>query len=68
MSNLAALRQDPIEAILVIIGHSFLNFFVWKVLENKKNDTTFVRMRSSDPLGDKHARINAFILSMGYKK
>ena len=30
-----------------------LNFlFVWKVLEKYENDTTFVRMRSSDHLGD----------------
>ena len=42
----------PFEAILVIFGRSFLNFFVWKVLENMKNDTTFVRMRSSDHPGD----------------
>ena len=27
------LRQDPLEAILVIFGRSFLIFFVWKVLE-----------------------------------
>ena len=42
----------PLEAILVIFGRSFLIFFVLKVLENMKNDTTFVRMRSSDHLGD----------------
>ena len=27
------------QAILVIFGRSFLNFFVWKVLEKMKNDT-----------------------------
>ena len=42
--------QDPLEAILVIFGRSFLIFL--KVLEKMKNDTTFVRMRSSDHLGD----------------
>ena len=26
--------------------------FVWKFLENMKNDTTFVRIRSGDHLGD----------------
>ena len=41
----------PLEAILVMFGHSFLIFF-WKVLENMKSDTTVVRMRSSDHLGD----------------
>ena len=44
------LKQDPLEAILVIFGGSFLNFFYWKVLENMKNDATFVRKRSSDHL------------------
>ena len=47
------LRQDPLEAILVIFGRRALIFFLfessWK---NMKNDTTFVRMRSGDHLGD----------------
>ena len=48
------LRQDPLEAILVIFGRRALIFFFvvessWK---NMKNDTTFVRMRSGDHLGD----------------
>ena len=50
------LRQDPppLEAILVIFGRRALIFFVvvWKLLEKMKNDTTFVRMRSGDHLGD----------------
>ena len=47
------LRQDPLEAILVIFGRRALIFFLfessWK---NMKNDTIFVRMRSGDHLGD----------------
>ena len=47
------LRQDPLEAILVIFGRRALIFFLfessWK---NMKNDTTFVRMCSGDHLGD----------------
>ena len=43
----------PLEAILVIFGRRALIFFLfessWK---NRKNDTTFVRMRSGDHLGD----------------
>ena len=46
-----ALRQDPLEAILVIFGRRALIFFVWKLLKRMKNDTTFVRMRSGDHLG-----------------
>ena len=48
------LRQDPpLEAILVIFGRRPLNFFfVRKLLKKMKNDTTFVRMRSGDHLGD----------------
>ena len=49
------LRQDPppLEAILVIFGpRALIFFFVWKLLEKMKNDTTFVRMRSGDHLGD----------------
>ena len=49
----AGLRQDPLEAILVIFGHRALIFFLlessWKKM---KNDATFVRMRSGDHLGD----------------
>ena len=47
------LRQDPLEANLVIFGRRALIFFLfersWKKM---KNDTTFVRMRSGDHLGD----------------
>ena len=46
------LRQDPLEAILVIFGRRALIFFVWKLSKKMKNDTTFVRMRSRDHLGD----------------
>ena len=41
-----ALRQDPLEASLVIFGRSSLIFFCSKALGNMKNDTIFVRMRS----------------------
>ena len=34
------------------LGRSFLIIFTWKLLEKMKNDTTFVRMRSGDHLGD----------------
>ena len=44
----------PIEAILVFFGRRALIFFVWKLLEKMKNDTTFVRMRSGDYLGRKN--------------
>ena len=45
--------EDPLEAILVIFGRrALIFFFAWKLLENMKNDTTFVRMRSSDHLGN----------------
>ena len=49
------LRQDPLQAILVIFRRSFLILFCfvfessWK---NMKNDTTFVRVCSGDHLGD----------------
>ena len=46
------LRHDPLEAILVIFGRRALIFFCLKALEKMKNDTTFVRMRSGDHLGD----------------
>ena len=41
----------PLEAILVIFGRRALIFFQssWKKM---KNDTTFVRMRSGDHIGD----------------
>ena len=42
----------PLEAIFVIFGPRALFFFVWKLLDKMKNDTTFVRMRSGDHLGD----------------
>ena len=47
-----SLRQDPLEAILVIFGHRALIFLYEMSWKNMKNDTTFVRMRSSDHLGD----------------
>ena len=48
-----SLRQDPLEAILVIFGRRALIFFCLKALGKKrKNDATFVRMRSGDHLGD----------------
>ena len=49
-----ALRQDPpLEAILVIFGRRALIFFLLERSSKKmKNDTTFVRMRSGDHLGD----------------
>ena len=46
------LYQCLLEANLVIFGRRALIFFVWKLLEKMKNDTTFVRMRSGDHLGD----------------
>ena len=45
-------NHDPLEAILVIFGHSSLYFFGLKALKNMKKDTFFVRMRSGDHLGD----------------
>ena len=43
----------PLEAILVIFGRRALIFFLFESSwEKMKNDTTFVRMRSSDHLGD----------------
>ena len=41
------LKAGPLEATLVIFGRSCL-----KAPEKMKNDTTFVRMRSGDHLGD----------------
>ena len=52
LSFFVLLRPDPLEAILVIFGCRPLFFFVWKLLEKVKNDTTFLRMRSGDHLGD----------------
>ena len=47
------LRQDLLEAILVIFGRRALTFFLFESSWKKmKNDTTFVRMRSGDHLGD----------------
>ena len=47
------LRQDPLEAILVIFGRRALIFFLFESSWKKmKNDATFVRMRSDDHLGD----------------
>ena len=47
-----AFKAGPFEAILVIFGRRALFVFVWKLFENIKNDTTFVRMRSGDHLVD----------------
>ena len=47
------LRQDPLEAILVIFGRRALIFFLFESSWKKmKNYATFVRMRSGDHLGD----------------
>ena len=46
-------KAGPIEAVLVIFGRSFLKlFFFERSWKNMKHDITFVRMRSSDHLGD----------------
>ena len=48
-----SLRQDPLEAILVIFGRRALILFLFESSWKKmKNETTFVRMRSGDHLGD----------------
>ena len=46
------LRQDPLEAILVIFGSRALIFLFESSWKKMKNGTTFVRMRSGDHLGD----------------
>ena len=46
------LRQDPLEAILVIFGRRALIFLFESSWKKMKNDATFVRMRSGDHLGD----------------
>ena len=46
------LRQDPLEAILVIFGRRALIFLFQSSWKKMKNDATFVRMRSGDHLGD----------------
>ena len=46
------LRQDPLEAILVTFGRRALIFLLESSWKKMKNDTTFVRMRSGDQLGD----------------
>ena len=43
---------SPFEAILVIFGRRALIFLFESSWKNMKNDTTFVRMRSGDHLGD----------------
>ena len=45
------LRQDPLEASLVVFGRRAL-FFFESSSKIMKNDTTFVCMRSGDHLGD----------------
>ena len=50
--TMTQLRQDPLEAILVVFGCSFLIFLFKRSWKNMKNDTTFVRMGSSDHLGN----------------
>ena len=42
----------PLEAILVIFGRRALIFLFESSWQNVKYDTTFVRMRSGDQLGD----------------
>ena len=56
--RLRSLRQDPLEAILVIFGRrALIFFFCLKALGKKmKNDATLVRMRSGDHLG--HAKMS----------
>ena len=54
----------PLEAILVTFGRSFLIFFcLYRYWKNMKNDTTLVRMRSNDHLGDAkiHKRAPCFV-------
>ena len=47
------LRQNPLEAILVVFGRRALTFFLFeRSWKNRKNDTTSVRLRSGDHLGD----------------
>ena len=59
----------PLEAILVIFGHRALIFFVWKLLEKMKNDTTFARMRSGDHLGDaKMSKKGTFFINCDRQK
>ena len=51
--NTRSIRQDPLEAILVIFGRRALIFFLFESSWKKmKNDTTGMRMRSSDHFGD----------------
>ena len=51
--NSLYLKQDPLEAILVIFGRRALILFLFESSWKKmKNDTTFVRMRTGDHLGD----------------
>ena len=51
--HLKAGPPPPLEAILVIFGRRALIFFLFESSWKKmKNDTTFVRMRSGDHLGD----------------
>ena len=54
MGNKKCLSTLPLEAILVIFGRRVLIFFffVWKLQENIKIDTIFVRNCSGDHLGD----------------
>ena len=47
------LKAGPLEAILVILGRIALIFCLFESCwKNRKNDTTFVRMRSGDHFGD----------------
>ena len=47
-----SLGRAHLETILVIFGHRALIFLFESSWKNMKNDTTFVRMRSGDHLGD----------------
>ena len=53
------LRQDPLEAILVIFGRRALIFLLESSWKKMKNDTTFARMRSGHHLGDAKSRKRA---------
>ena len=57
--NFFLLRQDPLEAILVIFGRRALIFLFESSWKKMKNDTTFVHMRSGDHLGDAKCRKRA---------
>ena len=58
--KLFSLRTRPPWGYFSHLWSCSLNFFfVWKLLENMKNDTTFVRTRSGDHIGDAKCRKRA---------